>query len=800
MLGAPALSVAALPTQIHNRNVKCQKSLGKGVRKLASTVVRATAKCHSQRQAGHIPAATDCNDLAQLDSRASSKIATAKKKLAALAMAKCNPARVSAPNVLGYLGCPTPCDTIAVTDYSRVGDCLACVISEQSRLASVAAFGSPAAPASDLAAMRCFSGVSRALRGSMDTRIREQQACQVDKLRGLDPAASSDCLTADLRQKIQTAEQKAVAAAGRCASDAYAAELASCSATVSGLQDCVVQAAATHAGAAFDAVFPPLPLIANPADLVVRGGLIYTVDQANPAAEAVAIRAGKFVYVGSNAGVDAWYGPNTRTIELRGKLALPGMHDVHQHSVEAMNPAAQTCELVPDTNPEFLIPILRNCAPAQTGSNWVLGFGYSIGSMLATGRDPVDILDDAIPGRPAAMLEETSHSAWVNSAALAALGISAGSPDPIGGIIGKNASGQPNGLLFENAGELAFEAALQPTPQLDNLKYNGLLDAMALLARNGITSVVDARVYRTRNDIAVYRRALAEGTLGVRTILALWAYPHFDDATQIADLVALYDNDPSSLLRISQVKLYSDGLLQNGTAALLAPYDQDLGITGPTGMNYFSETRLADYTTQLERAGFDIFIHAIGDRAVREALNAIESAMAANGPMDRRHRLTHVELVDSADRSRFAQLGVVADFQLAGYFTLPASWSYEVPLLGNRAFEQMPVRSIYDSAARMTLSSDYDVSEISPFLGMEHSLKRAQHSLPGIEAAIRAYTLDAAYVMRQEERTGSIEVGKLADLIVVNKNILDIPTNKISSTKVLLTLLGGTEQYRAPGF
>ncbi len=544
------------------------------------------------------------------------------------------------------------------------------------------------------------------------------------------------------------------------------------------------------------------------ADLVLRDGSIHLVDRAMSVVSALAIRQGRVLFVGSSEAVEDYIGADTAVIDLEGRTVLPGLHDVHLHPLEAGSFVAGTCatDSEADLLSEEFQAFLLSCAPRQRGNiDWVLGFGHSIVQLLdlPDGVRPVDILDDALPNTPVAFIEETSHSVWVNTAALQLAGIDRYTPDPVGGVIARDRNGDPTGLLLDNAGDLVYELAfLPPTDQLRELHYEGLLWALERIARNGITSMVNARVYTRRGYLDVWRRAEEAGTLTARTILGLWAYPTLgpgeSDDDQIERLISLYANDPEALLRVSQVKFYSDGIHLNETAATLEPYALADRLPFPVSpdhrdLNYFDEQRLTRYVQALESAGFDAHIHAIGDRGVRESLNAIEEVIARNGAgVDRRHRLTHVEEVAEADIERFAELGVIADFQLAGDFVLPAP--------GESADGYLPVREIYDTGARITLSSDWDVSSLSPFVGMQNSLLRAEQSLPSLEAALRAYTIDAAYLMRSEERTGSLEVGKYADLVVLDQDIFAVPIEDIGRTRVLLTLLGGEAVFRDPGF
>ncbi len=530
-----------------------------------------------------------------------------------------------------------------------------------------------------------------------------------------------------------------------------------------------------------------------PADFILLDGAVYTVATAQPWAEAVAVRDGQIIFVGSSADAQTYAGAATQIVDLDGQMVLPGFHDSHIHLLEANHQALGTCQLQAGISPEAQIPVIQACAPSQVGTDWVLGYGHSIYDLLdhldAGGRAPVEILDDAVPDGPAVIMEELSHSVWANSAALAAAGIDATTPDPTGGVIGRDQdTGEPNGILFEAAGEQLMELALVPNPLLEELNYEALLAGLDLIRRHGITSVVDGRAYWQRGYAEAWQQVHAEGLLSARSIVSLWAYSDLDDAQQIAALTGMYSNDPDSLLRFSQIKIYADGEIWHTTAALLEPY-LCCRQAGPLGLNVFSQTRLAQYIEQLGAVGFDFHIHAIGDRGVHEALNAIEQESMAGA----RHRLTHVEMVQPSDVPRFAQLDVTADMQMSHQFVMPPYLFDAAFLLGNARISERVwrLRDLHQAGARVVLSSDYDVGSISPFEGMERALTRGDQSLPDLDAAIRAYTINAAYLMRQEDRVGSIEVGKLADLVIVDRNLFDLPLSQISNARVVATILEG---------
>ncbi|WP_137818748.1 amidohydrolase [Pseudomonas sp. 2FG] len=368
-------------------------------------------------------------------------------------------------------------------------------------------------------------------------------------------------------------------------------------------------------------------------------------------------------------------------------------------------------------------------------------------------------------------------------------------PTAAGGVILRSEDGEPTGLVLDNAGDLALDKALPPSKALEEVYYQAVLAGQDELAQNGITSVADARVFWRRGYLDAWQKAARNDELKARTSLGLWAYPTLDDDEQLAELKAMYQpGDDDSLLRVTQIKFYVDGITHNTTARLQKPYNQSLPGVDPKGLYYFTPRRLERYTRELSKAGFDMHIHAIGDQAVSDALDAI-GATGGKG----RHRITHVELVDNDDIPRFRELNVIADFQPSPYFA-PSFLKDNVPMIGQRAYQMLPLRELYESGARVTLSSDWDVNPLSPLGIMQNALSLGKRSLPNLEAAVQAYTLDAAYTLRQEDETGSLEVGKQADLVVLDQNIFELPVQQIGQAKVLWTLLGGEEVYRDAAF
>ena len=530
--------------------------------------------------------------------------------------------------------------------------------------------------------------------------------------------------------------------------------------------------------------------------LALVNGQIYTVNNEQAIHEAVVMEGDEITFVGSTKNAQAFIGEQTEVIDLLGKMVLPGLHDTHLHPLEAGLDEIK-CTLDSEQGLNQWLAELKVCAANNTQQEWLLGWGHNINTLLASNTSPKKWLDAIESERPMAIMEATSHSVWVNSKALQLAGITATTTHPQGGAILKDSIGDPSGVLLDSAGDLIFDLALAPTPSRMESNYQGLLYGLEQVAKNGITSIADARVYWRRNYLETWQRAQKENQLTARTVLGLWAYPDMSDAEQLNKLKSMYSNNEGSLLRVNQVKLYSDGITHNTTAALLSSYEDYFEEVGPKGLNYFDKDRLALYASELQAVGFNMHIHAIGDRGVQESLDAIEYAQNKAGlSYSARHRITHVEMVNEEDINRFAQLGVIADFQLAGDFTKPEYFHEMEPLIGRRAHDMLPVNDVYQTGATITLSSDWDVSALSPFVGMQNALTRGVQSLPSLDAVIRAYTINGAYSLGQEDITGSIEVGKKADMIIIDQNLLNIPLQNIAKTKVLKTIFAGEIIYQ----
>ncbi|MEE9373014.1 MAG: amidohydrolase family protein [Saprospiraceae bacterium] len=526
---------------------------------------------------------------------------------------------------------------------------------------------------------------------------------------------------------------------------------------------------------------------------VFINGSIYTVNEAQPWAEAMIVKGDTITFLGSTIDALDMASEKANIINLKKKMIMPGIHDVHMHPLEAGSSNFDFLLETDNTDLGYYKTKIDKAQKSKPDSTWLLGWGHDIFVLLDSDERPIDILDAINAERPIAIMEQTSHSIWCNSAALVAADINEDSENPIGGVIMRDEEGLPNGILVDNAGNIMIDLAVSIISSSEENDYDGLVNfSLPELARHGITSICDARTYWKRNHHLTWQRLAAENQLTVRVNLGLWTYPSENDSTQIAILKSLYQKSNNGLLNINQIKVYSDGIIPNTTAAIHDDYLIDLfGESSNNGVNYFTERRLGKYIKELEPFGFDFHIHAIGNRAINESINAIEK----NGSGSGRHRITHLEVIDTSDYVRFRALDITADCQVAGDFTHPDAWHDNDDFIDSSLSDNIiPLKSLSSKGARITLSSDWDVSTLNPFVGIQNAVTRSPQELT-LKEAIEAYTINASYVMRQEDKVGTLEVGKEADFIVLDQNIFEINTDQIAETAVLMTFLQGEQIY-----
>lgn len=530
---------------------------------------------------------------------------------------------------------------------------------------------------------------------------------------------------------------------------------------------------------------------------IVFNAAVYTVDQRGSVVEAFAYGSdGVILAVGTEQEARAAAGEDVREIDAGGNMVLPGFQDPHVHVPEAgIN--EEVCFLPDGLTIAEYEDLAVACAEEQSDAAWVRAAGASLFDLRDTDELPIAVLDRAIPDRPAVVLDNLGHAVWTNSAGLEAAGIGAEDPDPQGGVFHRDRSGNLTGLLLEDAQQLVRNAAAPD----DETNYRGLLIALEQLAEQGVTTVSDAGGYWGQNHPAAWQRAEREGTLTVRAMNSLYVYPDLDVDQQLDEFAARFDDDPKSLLQFDTAKIYIDGILDLGTALLIEPYDIPIDSNYPNGFRYFSETQLQTYVDELHAIGYRVNFHVIGDQAVRDGLDAIAAIPdTAEAIADRRHRATHTYLVAPDDVDRFAELGLVADFQQSADAVDSDYHEFLAEFIGERAFDLIPTARLLDAGAAVSLSSDWDAGPLPPLGTIQRSLTRETNAVPDLETAIALSTIDAAYALGHEDRTGSIEVGKQADYVILNNDLFEVDINSIEDTTVLLTVVGGTEVHRDRGF
>jgi predicted amidohydrolase YtcJ len=543
-------------------------------------------------------------------------------------------------------------------------------------------------------------------------------------------------------------------------------------------------------------------------DWVLENGAVYTVDPARSWARAIAVDDGKIVYVGDDAGARAHVGPRTRVIDLEGRMVLPGFIDSHSHPSGALVQAVAV-PLSGLTSLEEYLAAVRQYAETHPAMEAIRGSGWSNALFPLTGPKKED-LDSVVSDRPVQLSSGDGHSSWVNSKALELAGIAKGTPDPVGGIIERDpASGEPTGTLRESASGLVSRV-LPPYTLEDRLEGLELFQEMA--AKDGVTTARIAAIgFATSvgemdpSELNAYEKLDKEGKLTVRfrgTLL----FPPAAPIERVSEIAAERERQKGGLFEIDAAKIFVDGVVEGETAYLLEPYAHRPDYRGEL---LWAPDHLKDAVAALERENLIVHVHSIGDAATRLTLDAFAHAREVNGSGDRRNQVTHLQLVTPEDVRRFADLSVIAVPQ-PFWFTKGAFFrNIEVPYLGEeRASREYPMKSFFDLGVVVASASDFPVTiPFSPLEGIERGVTRASRpedpelvlgpeERASLEDMIASFTIHGAYASRLENEIGSLEVGKIADPVVLDRNLFEVAPEELSEVKVVLTLFGGKEIYR----
>jgi predicted amidohydrolase YtcJ len=529
------------------------------------------------------------------------------------------------------------------------------------------------------------------------------------------------------------------------------------------------------------------------AETVITNARIYTVNAARPWAEAAAVKDGRFLFIGAAKEAKRYQSNNTKVIDAGGRFVLPGFMDSHVHFVSGSASLGRV-DLSGTKTVQEIQDRIRKFAGENPKAPWVQGRGWMYAAFPG-GMPHRKFLDVVVPDRPAIMRCADGHTSWVNSRALALAGIGRATRDPKNGTIVRDERGEPTGALLEEASSLVSKFIPEPTPEetLETLR-RGMSEA----ARLGVV-----RVHGMGGEfeaLELIDRLRREGSLTARFSVTMWIDspgPTDKDWKAYEEARAKYNDEWISL---GGIKLMLDGVIDSETAAMLDPYETQRGSRGKL---FWEPAAFKKAVAEINAKGLQASTHAIGDAAIRLALDAYEEASRAAGNPDVRNKIEHAEDIAADDIPRFGRLGVIAGFQPFHANPEPVwmgSWVENVgPEREQRAFAW---KAVLDGGGRLAFGSDWPVVTLSPWPGLQIAVTRQdpdgnppggwlpQHRV-SLADAVYAYTLGGAYGMHREKDEGSIEAGKLADVIIVSQNIFEVEPRKIAETRVVLTMVGG---------
>jgi predicted amidohydrolase YtcJ len=538
-----------------------------------------------------------------------------------------------------------------------------------------------------------------------------------------------------------------------------------------------------------------------PADILIVHAKIYTVDEKKPWAQGLAIRKGKIVAVGSDEQIARFRGIGTKLIDAGGKLVLPSFTDSHIHMADGgLSLIHVNLEGAKDVHD--IQNRLRTYSDQHPDDKWVLGRGWNYAMFAPDSLPNKKYLDQLFPVIPVFLEGYDGHTYWANSRALALAGITKSTPNPPNGEIVRDPStGEPTGALKESAGDLVSNVVPKPT-EVEKLK--ALRSAMKWANQNGL-----ARVHSAGGDfeqLDLLQQLRSDNQLSVRFHIAYLLNPPELHAQDLDAMETARKKFHDEWLDVNSVKFFMDGVVESHTAAFLEPYT-DLPST--KGSLFWDPEKYKAAVAELDKKGFQLYTHAIGDYAVRTALDAYESAENKNHSKDHRNRVEHIETISPADIPRFGKLGIIASMQPLHSYPDEDTLDVWARNIGpERASRAWVWKGIAQDGGHYAFGSDWPVVTLNPFEGIQTAVTRqtSDSKPPGgfvpsqkltVAQAVEGYTIEAAYAGHLEKTEGSLETGKVADVIMLDRNIFEIDPRTIDDTKVLLTIVGGKIVYEA---
>lgn len=547
----------------------------------------------------------------------------------------------------------------------------------------------------------------------------------------------------------------------------------------------------------------------NFSDLVLLNGTVYTVNintnwDRHPL-QALAISGKRIVYVGDDRAARAFIGPDTEVIDLCGKMVLPGFIDAHIHPMISVMLMAGVDLTDVSTSIDYIRKV-KDYAEKNSDAKVIRGFGWNYPPFNATGPTR-ELLDGVVSDKPVLLTAIDGHSYWANSKALEMANITRDTPDPAGGRIERDPeTGEPSGTLRESACFMLISSSLPPIGQ-DEIKQ-GLAQVLDMASSEGITTLHDSAVIL--NQVSSYSDLEKEGKLNVRVFGEMYCNQALG-LDQIPYLMVERSNHSTGLFRLKTAKLFADGIIESHTGFLLEPYAD---MPGFRGTPVWTPEAFGNMTSALDREGFQIEVHCMGDGAVRMSLDAFENARKENGPRDSRHKIAHIEIVSPDDLPRFKFLGVIPVLQPIWFYYTPFIDSVTLPALGReRTAGIYPMKSLIDSGSIVACGTDWPLAVDYLTLRPLDSIRTGAVGLPlsgenntirqfhpeervDLKTMVEAATYNGAYASFMENETGSLKAGNLADLVVIDKDIFKMPVEDINSARVLMTVLEGREAFR----
>jgi predicted amidohydrolase YtcJ len=545
-----------------------------------------------------------------------------------------------------------------------------------------------------------------------------------------------------------------------------------------------------------------------PADTVVIHAQIYTVNEKQPRAEALAIRGEKIVAVGSEKEIAAYRGRSTKVIDAGQRMVLPGFTDCHIHFLDGSLSLTHVNVEGLRTVAEIQAKV-KEYAAAHPDEAWVLGRGWSYPVFGETALPDKTYLDGILPDRPVYLEGFDGHTWWANSKALQLAGITKETKDPPGGSFVRDPkTGEPTGAVKEDAADAMMRKVIPAPTREEKLAAlrAGLREANRVGLVRGHSAGGVTALLVDQNNIDLYDELRKSGELTVRMYIAYRLDPPMVTDAQLRQIAELKSRYHDEWISAGAAKFFIDGVIETHTAAMLTPYSDDPAISGNL---LWDEGVYRKAVAALDKQGVQIFTHAIGDRAVRFVLDTYQETQKENGTVDARHRIEHIETISAADIPKFGELGVIASFQPLHAYPDEDTLKVWARNTGpERATRAWAWRSIETAGGHVGFGSDWPIVTLNPWPGLQNAVTRqttegepvggfVPKERMSVADAIRGYTIGAAYAGKQEKSEGSLEPGKLADLIVLSQDLFKIEPSDIGKTEVLLTMVGGKVVYRA---